>query len=177
MTTHSVGRRRRRREPTRQVREIAFSRQGVVAWAPSDLRFWCSHVPVGPPERQKPRRRGASRSTATGIRTPVSAVRGRRPSPLDDGGSGRHEGSNPSAILGASLRADVAELVDAHGSGPCGSNPVEVRVLSSASRRKPRSGGAFSFWRRCDVNRGGPDGGLTRAHFQGGFARDYPPGV
>ncbi len=26
-------------------------------------------------------------STATGIRTPVSAVRGRRPSPLDDGGS------------------------------------------------------------------------------------------
>ena len=25
-------------------------------------------------------------STATGIRTPVSAVRGRRPSPLDDGG-------------------------------------------------------------------------------------------
>jgi hypothetical protein len=27
--------------------------------------------------------------TATGIRTPVSAVRGRRPSPLDDGGSWR----------------------------------------------------------------------------------------
>src|SRR5215831_19219112 len=34
------------------------------------------------------------------------------------------------ATLG--LRADVAELVDAHGSGPCGGNPVEVRVLSSA---------------------------------------------
>jgi hypothetical protein len=31
-----------------------------------------------------------------------------------------------------SLRADVAELVDAHGSGPCGGNPVEVQVLSSA---------------------------------------------
>jgi hypothetical protein len=30
-------------------------------------------------------------------------------------------------------RADVAELVDAHGSGPCGGNPVEVQVLSSAS--------------------------------------------
>src|SRR5436190_22358752 len=29
--------------------------------------------------------------------------------------------------------ADVAELVDAHGSGPCGGNPVEVQVLSSAS--------------------------------------------
>ena len=28
--------------------------------------------------------------------------------------------------------ADVAELVDAHGSGPCGGNPVEVQVLSSA---------------------------------------------
>ena len=28
--------------------------------------------------------------------------------------------------------ADVAELVDAHGSGPCRGNPVEVRVLSSA---------------------------------------------
>jgi hypothetical protein len=26
----------------------------------------------------------------------------------------------------------VAELVDAHGSGPCGGNPVEVQVLSSA---------------------------------------------
>src|SRR5436190_12290703 len=29
-------------------------------------------------------------------------------------------------------RADVAELVDAHGSGPCGGDPVEVQVLSSA---------------------------------------------
>ena len=29
--------------------------------------------------------------------------------------------------------ADVAELVDAHGSGPCGGDPVEVQVLSSAS--------------------------------------------
>src|SRR5690349_12846112 len=33
-------------------------------------------------------------------------------------------------------RADVAELVDAHGSGPCGGNPVEVQVLSSASLRR-----------------------------------------
>src|SRR5213080_2551304 len=30
------------------------------------------------------------------------------------------------------VRADVAELVDAHGSGPCGGDPVEVQVLSSA---------------------------------------------
>src|SRR5689334_3574691 len=31
-----------------------------------------------------------------------------------------------------SVRADVAELVDAHGSGPCGRKLVEVQVLSSA---------------------------------------------
>jgi hypothetical protein len=33
------------------------------------------------------------------------------------------------------LRADVAELVDAHGSGPCAFRGVEVQVLSSASLR------------------------------------------
>jgi hypothetical protein len=32
------------------------------------------------------------------------------------------------------FNADVAELVDAQRSGRCGSNLVEVRVLSSASR-------------------------------------------
>ncbi len=36
------------------------------------------------------------------------------------------------ALWQTRLRADVAELVDAHGSGPCGGNPVEVQVLSSA---------------------------------------------
>src|SRR5207247_9087939 len=40
------------------------------------------------------------------------------------------QAANGTATLG--LRADVAELVDAHGSGPCGGNPVEVQVLSSA---------------------------------------------
>jgi hypothetical protein len=55
--------------------------------------------------------------------------------------------------------ADVAELVDAHGSGPCRSNPVEVRVLSSASQLKPwksadsqllpRSGGRLRQWTYC----------------------------
>ena len=43
-----------------------------------------------------------------------------------------------------SVRADVAELVDAHGSGPCGGNPVEVQVLSSASLRRA----GISFVRR-----------------------------
>jgi hypothetical protein len=31
--------------------------------------------------------------------------------------------------------AAVAELVDAHGSGPCGLTPVKVRLLSAALRR------------------------------------------
>ena len=31
-----------------------------------------------------------------------------------------------------SLSAEVAELVDAHGSGPCGSNLLRVQVPSSA---------------------------------------------
>jgi hypothetical protein len=35
----------------------------------------------------------------------------------------------------------VAELVDAHGSGPCGRKPVEVQVLSSAC---PRRAGIFA---------------------------------
>ena len=35
--------------------------------------------------------------------------------------------------LHCSRRADVAELVDAHGSGPCARKGVEVQVLSSAS--------------------------------------------
>ena len=40
-----------------------------------------------------------------------------------------------------SLSAEVAELVDAHGSGPCGSNPLRVQVPSSACQKykKPLS--------------------------------------
>ena len=48
-----------------------------------------------------------------------------------------HGRSLPAAKLSA--RADVAELVDAHGSGPCGLRLVEVQVLSSALRPKVRS--------------------------------------
>jgi hypothetical protein len=101
--------------------------------------------------------------TANGIRTRVTAVRGRRPSPLDDGGPVSPRGieaSKPSpsdalqtanrnrfpapelsareaprAISSTPDHADVAELVDAHGSGPCGCKSVEVRVLSSAFRQ------------------------------------------
>jgi hypothetical protein len=42
-----------------------------------------AHQPL---KRETPRRYGAKRHTANGIRTRVTAVRGRRPSPLDDGG-------------------------------------------------------------------------------------------
>jgi hypothetical protein len=35
----------------------------------------------------------------------------------------------------------VAELVDAHGSGPCLRNQVEVRVLSSALEKELEIGG------------------------------------
>lgn len=35
--------------------------------------------------------------------------------------------------LGQPKYAVVAELADAHGSGPCGLTPVEVRLLSTAS--------------------------------------------
>ena len=126
-------------------------------------------------KRRNPRRYGGLHSTATGIRTRVSAVRGRRPSPLDDSGGtlsirhasgstdmslawldgahgcgpgGRrcHGPSGPDAYM-CSCRAVAPipqhlitsaiprlwrNLVDAHGSGPCGLTPVEVRVLSAA---------------------------------------------
>jgi hypothetical protein len=39
-----------------------------------------------------------------------------------------------SATKNRFIFAEVAELVDAHDSGSCGSNPVEVRVLSSAPK-------------------------------------------
>src|SRR2546423_12019588 len=109
-------------------------------------------------------------STATGIRTRVSAMRGRRPSPLDDSGAqltearlAKRSGRGPARRAGwpksgsgvpslsspsrlgaisshAHQHADVAELVDAHGSGPCPGNWVEVRVLSSALSKGLRKG-------------------------------------
>src|SRR5271165_3631629 len=120
-----------------------------------------------------PQTRGQT-STATGIRTRVSAMRGRRPSPLDDSGAQWLE-SRLAKRSRAGLRryvalderereaartlqacraggalsslacrhADVAELVDAHGSGPCLGNQVEVRVLSSASPEAHASGGVL----------------------------------
>jgi hypothetical protein len=49
-------------------------------------------------------------------------------------------------------RADVAELVDAHGSGPCGGDSVEVRVLSSALADSPGRLGPLAFSRLARVD-------------------------
>src|SRR3954453_2230424 len=63
---------------------------------PPRLRIGLRGRPFHPPchpvalRRRDPARKAGAASAATGIGTPVSAVRGRRPSPLDDGGSGGH---------------------------------------------------------------------------------------
>src|SRR6476659_5169217 len=85
-------------------------------------------------------------------------MRSQRPSPLDDSGEEethfsdladeharrRSQGAPPGRAgaggaqpVNCLLRAAVAELVDAHGSGPCGREPVEVRLLSAASIAEP----------------------------------------
>jgi hypothetical protein len=56
---------------------------------------------------------------------PLSSLRRRRGTT----GTARRRAS----AISSPPHADVAELVDAHGSGPCPGNRVEVRVLSSAS--------------------------------------------
>jgi hypothetical protein len=55
---------------------------------------------------------GRSRSTATGIRTPVSAVRGRRPSPLDDGGETR---VRVAATATEAVQRSWEHMFDMHG--------------------------------------------------------------
>jgi hypothetical protein len=62
---------------------------------------WRAYWRTGPPRTKNPAICRASSSTANGIRTRVTAVRGRRPSPLDDGGLmlGRfHRGYQRAAI-------------------------------------------------------------------------------
>src|ERR1700737_3021526 len=93
--------------------------------------------------------RAGFRSTATGIRTPVSAVRGRRPSPLDDSGvEARSRLANdplsnrpatalrglpeapspiphsPARALWSDLASGCGGTVDTPSSGGGGGNPV-----------------------------------------------------
>ena len=67
---------------------------------------------------------------------PGSAARtGRRsPSarPVRAARAGLHP-TGPAPLATFHVHAAVAKLVDAHGSGPCGGNPLEVQVLSAAS--------------------------------------------
>jgi hypothetical protein len=115
-------------------------------------RWRCSRVISvlsRPTNAESPALAGLSVSTATGIRTPVSAVRGRCPSPLDDGGAS-------AARIAKGFAA--ARALDDAASGtwdrvssspiPCGCGgigrrarfrsvwgiqiPVEVQVLSAA---------------------------------------------
>ena len=155
-------------EPPVRARSIPHHRQrGPVD---ASIQTWSNRAarpsaPSAHPSAQEPNKGFDHRtfSTANGIRTRVSAMRGRRPSPLDDSGArssteaskapgasppdaaadhrssacSRLDTGLPGRAVGAisSLphrHADVAELVDAHGSGPCPGNRVEVRVLSSA---------------------------------------------
>src|SRR6202012_55063 len=65
-----------------------------------------------PSKRENPRTYGGIVSTATGIRTRVSAVRGRRPSPLDDSGGG-----GGLTRAGGSLAARAASALRPAGRG------------------------------------------------------------
>src|SRR3954454_12419538 len=58
------------------------------------------------------KRTSGPRGTATGIRTPVSAVRGRRPSPLDDGGLGRPSLASGPGAPPAAPRASLWSAAD-----------------------------------------------------------------
>ena len=53
--------------------------------------------------------------------------------------------------------AEVAELADAHGSGPCGSNTLWVRLPSSASQE------LSVYWALIfDFSRSGPAGSVSK---------------
>jgi hypothetical protein len=89
------------------------------------------------PKRRNPAIYAGLPYTATGIRTPVSAVRGRRPSPLDDGGPWR-------AILATRFsgsrvwRYSVRVHFSAGGTGKSGAKPARSRHCERALRRRTR---------------------------------------
>ena len=168
--------------PTLRYGEIGASAAAADA---RGFRWRRAHASARSPKAKPGPASTAPPSTATGIRTRVSAMRGRRPSPLDDSGAksagpeaskaragpvaqGRRAGRPPCGHAGARpartprlryLRiphADVAELVDAHGSGPCRGNPVEVRVLSSALAGFSAVRRAIGALPRCDAPSGRP---------------------
>jgi hypothetical protein len=68
-------------------------------------------------------------STATGIRTRVSAVRGRRPSPLDD--SGEVPGLERSGVAALAWRS----VGEGRSAGPCHDVPADRRGRLRALNR------------------------------------------
>ena len=82
------------------------------------------------------RRRSATGSTTQRDEHDCEAEHGEGVARLIDGlrRSGSRRRLTRGARLESDVRADVAELVDAHGSGPCARKGVEVQVLSSACR-------------------------------------------
>jgi hypothetical protein len=107
----SVCRQRGRSKTTGIPVEMLF---GMV-WT---VRDWMESRFIQPPSTRKAPESAASASTATGIRTRVSAMRGRRPSPLDDSGAKMIE---PRLAKAAGRRPgrDVASGLVPSGLGAC----------------------------------------------------------
>ena len=96
--------------------------------------------PRAPQKRRNPLPERA-RSTATGIRTPVSAVRGRRPSPLDDGGAPTRDCSG--GRRGCPWRGSRMQLVhSAGGRGKSGVKPARSRHCERVPMRRMEPLGA-----------------------------------
>src|SRR4051794_26772449 len=74
-------------------------------------------------------RKRATGSTATGIRTPVSAVRGRRPSPLDDGGR-----RSASVAAGLYFACNVRGRLDGYDVGLETTASAGLRLLAGVRR-------------------------------------------
>lgn len=124
----------RRRDPIPRPRRLAQV-EGVLdrrRVAPGRRRWTFSRTTVTYAvarclqKRENPAICGAFQSTATGIRTRVSAVRGRYPSPLDDGGS---EG----AAAGHCTRRPSGRRAVAGGGSPRGTPERPARLSGLAT--------------------------------------------
>ncbi len=114
----------------RQVRPKAR----VRCFGRSEARVCPTRWPTDRQERQNPAARAGLASTATGIRTPVSAVRGRRPSPLDDGGSPVGDCSDGLAVRGGAGVCLPGSSTG--GRGKSGAKPARSRHCERALMRR-----------------------------------------
>jgi hypothetical protein len=129
------GARPRRRGDARRLpdhRRGDHARQQILRTAP---RGFASRST--PETRKAPRTRGPI-STATGIRTRVSAMRGRRPSPLDDSGAKSLATRLPKHARDPSRRAPAARALRASArpvSTPTGTPRSRMRAHARPARR------------------------------------------